>query len=645
MKITVLFVCSGNIFRSMSAKLLTKKYLEEIGEKRFVMRSAGTTAKKQDMHAQTRRSLDALGINYSSHKQTKLTQELVDSSDIIICMADYHQEFIKEHFNAYAHLYNKFCLGEQTNVDDINDVLEEDEYFAEPGDKHVANIIKHLHETTPTLVNKLIERFFLFEDFVSGKKQAHRNQAPFEVLLENTHALAFLSHDIPSTQDAHVLVIPKKHYSNYHEIPSHIQADMQDLVTKIGFVFNKTHQGYNLLLNNQAAAGQYIYHAHIHIIPRDIGDKIEIEVWEHTHPPPEEFRELNKKILLELASSNQALKATSTSPNRMVRVAINGFGRIGRMVFRAGLGEENIDFVAINDLTNTKTLAYLLKNDSVHGRLAQEIAYDDTAIIVDGKRIPVYAQKEPNNIPWDEHDVDVVVESTGFFRTAEKAQLHLDAGAKKVLISAPGKGSGIKTVVKGINEHTIEQEHCILSNASCTTNCLGLLVKVLHDNYGVENGFFNTIHSYTGDQKHIDAPHSDLRRGRAAAINIVPTTSGAAVAVEQAIPELQGKIQGLAVRVPTPDGSLTDFTCTLQKNVTVEEINALFKNVAEHHLARVLEYSEEELVSTDIIGNPHSCIFDASQTQVIDGNKVRVLGWYDNEWGYSNRMIDVIKTL
>ena len=641
----ILFVCSGNIFRSMSAELLTKQYLKEIGEKRFVIRSAGVSAKKQDMHAQTKRSLDSLGIDYSQHKQTKLTQEIIDWADTIICMADYHQQFITEHFNTYTHLYNEFALGKIRNVDDVDDVLEKHEYHTKPGDTHVANIITHLHKTTPVLVDKLIERFFLFEDFVSGKRQTHRNQVPFQVLLKNTHALAFLSHDIPSTQNAHVLVIPKKRYSNYDDIPARIREDMNELAIKIGSVFNRTHQGYNILLNNKTAAGQYIYHAHLHIIPRDAGDGIEIERWNHTHPDSQEHQQLHEQLMNELKSSNAPLKGNNNHNKDMTRVAINGFGRIGRMVFRAGIQHNDIEFVAINDLTDTKTLAYLLKYDSVHGKLKEEVSYDEHGIIVNGTHIPVYAQRDPSDLPWSEHDVDVVAECTGFFRTKEAASKHLDAGAKKVLISAPASGEDVQTIVKGINEHEIDHKRCILSNASCTTNCLGHLVKVLHDNFEVENGFFNTIHSFTGDQNHIDGPHKDLRRGRACANNIVPTTSGAAVAVTQALPELEGKIQGMAVRVPTPDGSVTDFTCTVKKSTSVEEINELFRNVSEHHLQGVLEYSEEEIVSTDIIGNPHSCIFDSKQTQVIDGNKVRVFGWYDNEWGYSNRMIDIIKHL
>ena len=315
------------------------------------------------------------------------------------------------------------------------------------------------------------------------------------------------------------------------------------------------------------------------------------------------------------------------------------------MVFRAGMHNKDIEFVAINDLTDTKTLAYLLKYDSVHGTLQEDITHDEHHIIINDKKIRVYAQRNPADIPWSAHDVDVVVESTGFFRKADDAQKHIQAGAKKVIISAPGSGEGIKTVVKGINEHSIEAEHCIISNASCTTNCLGLLVKVLHDNFEIETGYFNTIHSYTGDQLHVDGPHKDLRRGRACAVNIVPTSSGAAVAVTQIIPELQGKITGIAVRVPTPDGSLTDFTCTVKKNTSVAEVNHLFMSVATHHMQGVLRYSNEELVSTDIIGDPHSAIVDGLQTEVLEGRHIRVVAWYDNEWGYSNRVVDIIKEL
>ncbi len=328
----------------------------------------------------------------------------------------------------------------------------------------------------------------------------------------------------------------------------------------------------------------------------------------------------------------------------MVRVAINGFGRIGRMVFRAGINKEHMEVVAVNDLTDTKTLAHLLKHDSVHGTLPNEIGHDDQHIIVDGNKIRVFAEKDPSKLPWKEYDVDVVVESTGFFRTTEKCQAHLDAGAKRVVISAPAKDEETKTIILGINEHELGDER-IISMASCTSNCLAPLVKVLEDNFGIEVGYFNTIHAYTGDQRHVDGPHKDLRRARACAINIVPTTSGAAIAVEKAIPSVKGKVTGLAIRVPVPDGSITDLTCTLKKDVTVEQLNELFKNVAEHHLKGIMEYSEEPLVSTDIVGNTHSCVFDSLETHVLQKRTIKLLAWYDNEWGYSNRLVDLIASL
>ncbi|MBN2880993.1 type I glyceraldehyde-3-phosphate dehydrogenase [Candidatus Woesearchaeota archaeon] len=329
----------------------------------------------------------------------------------------------------------------------------------------------------------------------------------------------------------------------------------------------------------------------------------------------------------------------------MVKVGINGFGRIGRMVFRAGMNDSSIDFVAVNDLTDTKTLAHLLKYDSAHGKISAKISYTDNSIIVDGKELRVYAEKDPANLPWGELGVDVVVESTGFFTKKEGAMKHIAAGAKKVLISAPSKDSDF-VIVKGVNEHDYNpNEHNIISNASCTTNCLAPVVKVLNDNFGIKRGYMTTVHSYTGDQRLLDAPHKDLRRARSAAVNITPTTTGAAIAVAMVIPELKGKLDGISIRVPTQDGSITDFVCEVGRDVTIEEINNLFKNVAEHHLQGVLEYSDEPLVSTDIIGNSNSSIFDSMLTNVIDGRFVKVVSWYDNEWGYSNRMIDVIKLL
>ena len=328
----------------------------------------------------------------------------------------------------------------------------------------------------------------------------------------------------------------------------------------------------------------------------------------------------------------------------MIRVAINGFGRIGRQVFQAGHNDPEIEWVAFNDLTDNKTLAHLLKYDSVHGKFQGEIDYNNDGLIVDGKLIKVYSERDPEKLPWHEDKIDVVVESTGFFRDKEGASKHLRAGAIKVLISAPAKEPDI-TIVKGVNEREYDKEqHSIISNASCTTNCLAPMVKVLNDNFGVEKGLLNTIHSYTADQKLVDAPHKDLRRARSAAVSVIPTSTGAAKAVALVIPELEGKLDGIAMRVPTPDGSVVDFVCELKKQTTKEEINKLFKSVAETHLQGILEYTEDPIVSRDIIHNPHSCIFDSSLTYVND-NLVRVIGWYDNEWGYSNRIIDVLKLL
>jgi glyceraldehyde 3-phosphate dehydrogenase len=328
----------------------------------------------------------------------------------------------------------------------------------------------------------------------------------------------------------------------------------------------------------------------------------------------------------------------------MIRVAINGFGRIGRMVYRAGFNDSEIEFVAINDLTDNKTLAHLLKYDSAHGKLNVPVSYDDEGLIVDGKKLLVFREKDPSALPWGKLNIDVVVESTGIFTTAEKCKLHLNAGAKKVLLSAPGKEGEIFTMVKGVNEHLYAGQP-IVSNASCTTNCLAPVVKVLDDNFGVERGFMTTVHSYTADQRLVDSPHSDLRRARSAAVNIIPTTTGAAKTVGEVMTHLKGKLDGISLRVPTQDGSVTDFVCTIKKDATKEEINALFKAAAEGAMKGVLEYSEDPLVSTDIIGNPHSSIFDAQSTNVMDKRFVKVLSWYDNEWGYSCRMIDLIKMI
>lgn len=330
-----------------------------------------------------------------------------------------------------------------------------------------------------------------------------------------------------------------------------------------------------------------------------------------------------------------------------IRAAINGFGRIGRMVFLAGYKDPALEFVAVNDLTEPKELAYLLKHDSIQGHFSGDVEAKKDSIIVDGKEIKVYSEKDPSSIPWGEHDVDVVIESTGIFRKKEDMLKHVDAGAKKVLLSAPPKGDEpVKIIVKGVNEHEIDKEKDILlSNASCTTNCLAPMAKVINDNFRIKRGFLTTVHAYTSSQKLVDAPHKDPRRGRSAALNIVPTTTGAANAVAEAIPELKGKMDGIAIRVPVGTGSVSDFVAEVEKEAAKEEINKLFKNVAEHHLKGVLEYTEEPLVSSDIIHNPHSCIFDSQMTRVLDKKLIKILGWYDNEWGYSCRMIDLVKLM
>ena len=321
------------------------------------------------------------------------------------------------------------------------------------------------------------------------------------------------------------------------------------------------------------------------------------------------------------------------------RVGINGFGRIGRNFFRAAIEQgADLEVVAVNDLTDNKTLAHLLKYDSIMGRFNGEVSYDDEGIIVDGKHIKVLAQRDPADLPWGELGVEVVVESTGFFTDGEKAAAHIAAGAKKVVISAPAKNVD-GTFVMGVNDGDYDPATMnIISNASCTTNCLAPLAKVLHENFGIERGIMTTIHSYTGDQRVLGAPHSDLRRARAAALNMIPTKTGAAQAVALVLPELKGKFDGLAVRVPTPTGSLTDLTFVATKEVSVEAIQAAVKAAAEGELKGVLEYTEDPIVSTDIVGNPHTSIFDATETKVI-GNLVKVLSWYDNEWGYSNALV------
>jgi len=325
-----------------------------------------------------------------------------------------------------------------------------------------------------------------------------------------------------------------------------------------------------------------------------------------------------------------------------VKTAINGFGRIGRLFFRASFGNSDIEIVAINDLTDPKTLAHLLKYDSVHGKYDKKIDYTDNSIIVDGKPIRIYSEKNPANLPWKELGVEFVAECTGIFRTTDKAQPHIDAGAKKVVISAPGKDA-MPTFVMGVNntDYNPSTDH-IVSNASCTTNCLAPVVKVINDNYKVKKGVMTTIHSYTNDQKILDLPHSDLRRARAAAISMIPTTTGAAKAVGLVIPAVKGKLDGIAVRVPTPNVSLVDVVIEVEKEAKVEDLNRLFREAADGSMKGFLDISDEPLVSVDYIGNPHSSIVDAANTSVMGGNMVKVLSWYDNENGYSNRRYSLI---
>ena len=327
-----------------------------------------------------------------------------------------------------------------------------------------------------------------------------------------------------------------------------------------------------------------------------------------------------------------------------VPVAINGFGRIGRLVLRAALSRGKVEVKAINDLTDSATLAHLFKYDSVHGRYQGEVKADKDQLIIDGKAIRITSQKDPAALPWKELGIQVAVESTGLFTDRDQAAAHLKAGANKVVISAPAKGEDL-TVVLGVNDTALKPEHQVISNASCTTNCLAPMVKVLHQHFGIVKGMMNTIHSYTNDQNILDLPHKDLRRARAAGLSMIPTTTGAAVAVGKVLPELKGKLDGLSIRVPTPDGSLTDFTAVLSRKTTKEEINAAFKEAAAKELRGYLEYSEEPLVLADIIGNPASCIFDALSTNVVDGDFVKVLGWYDNEWGYANRCAELLERL
>lgn len=328
-----------------------------------------------------------------------------------------------------------------------------------------------------------------------------------------------------------------------------------------------------------------------------------------------------------------------------IRVGINGFGRIGRQVLRAAKqqGVADIDFVAINDLTDTKTLAHLFQYDSVHGKFDGQVSAEADAITIDGDRIRILAERDPAKLPWQELGVDIVLESTGRFTAAADARKHIEGGAKKVIISAPATNEDI-TIVMGVNSDKYDPaSHHIISNASCTTNCLVPMVKVIRDHFGFVYGSMVTIHSYTNDQSILDLPHKDLRRARAAAVSMIPTTTGAAKATSLVIPEVKGKIDGIAVRVPTPDVSLTDLTCVVERPVTKEEVNAAFKAASESTLDGVLGYSEVPLVSIDYVGNPMSCTLDALSTIVIDGTMVKISGWYDNEWGYSSRCVDLLR--
>ena len=333
--------------------------------------------------------------------------------------------------------------------------------------------------------------------------------------------------------------------------------------------------------------------------------------------------------------------------NVATRIAINGFGRIGRMVFRIGWDNPHLEFVTINDITTPKTLAYLLKYDSVHGIWNHEIEYSDNSIIVDSREIPVFAERNPALLPWKKFDVDIVVESTGLFRQRMKAALHLDAGAKKVLISAPAIDPD-GTFVIGVNEKDYDPEkHTIISIGSCTTNGLAPVTKILWDNFGIEKAFMTTIHAYTNDQKILDLPHKDLRRARAAGMSIIPTTTGAAKAISLVIPELKGRFDGMAIRVPTPDGSVIDLVANLSKEVTVDEINDVFKKASQNSMKGIIQYIEDPIVSIDIVGNSHSSIFDSLATMVMGkkSNMIKILTWYDNEYGFSNRMVDMLQIM
>ncbi|MBN1780805.1 type I glyceraldehyde-3-phosphate dehydrogenase [bacterium] len=325
-----------------------------------------------------------------------------------------------------------------------------------------------------------------------------------------------------------------------------------------------------------------------------------------------------------------------------VKIAINGFGRIGRLVFRVAEKRSDVEVVAINDITDAKTLAHLLKYDSVHGRFNGTVTAKDNAIVVNGKEIKITAERDPASLPWAALGVDIAVESTGVFRKKEQIAKHLEAGARKVILTVPAKDEIDATIVLGVNDDDLKPEHKIVSNASCTTNCLAPVAKVLNDVFGIKEGLMTTIHAYTNDQRILDLPHSDLRRARAAAVSMIPTTTGAAKAVGKVIPALNGKLNGMAIRVPTPDGSVVDLVATTEKPVTVEAVNEAMKKAAEGPMKGILEYTADPLVSIDIVGNANSSIFDSLATMTIGSNMVKVISWYDNEWGYSNRVVDLL---
>jgi glyceraldehyde 3-phosphate dehydrogenase len=327
-----------------------------------------------------------------------------------------------------------------------------------------------------------------------------------------------------------------------------------------------------------------------------------------------------------------------------MRIAINGFGRIGRVTARLLTERKDLELVAVNDLTDNRTLAHLFKYDSVHGVFAGDVGHDDAHLVLGGRKIKAFAAKDPAALPWKELGVDIVLECTGHFLTRETASAHLKAGAKRVILSAPAKDADIPSVVLGVNDHILKGDEPIISNASCTTNCAAPMIQVIHELCGIEDGFITTVHSYTGDQRLHDAPHKDLRRARAAAVSMVPTTTGAAKAITRIFPELDGRLGGGGIRVPVPDGSITDITCRVKKLHSAEEINARFKEAAGGRLKGILRYTEDPIVSVDIVGDPHSCILDGLLTSVV-GNMVKVMGWYDNEYGYSSRLVDLVARL